>query len=892
MKKSPYSFNVKFLLSRKDEKSFLLFCILKTAEILFFLTFLFSCGNKKKEEISITIKNSLCKPAEKLFSYDEIIYDGQKSSGRISFNDIRENVFSSCMNCHMAPSASGNFTFIDSYKGEIRTIGGKTDFYPGYYEIAEKVSEYLNHPDEQKRMPPKERRDKNPELFITISNQVNAWIQNGKPEGNFNLSASAPAVDPIKQPRFRSSELGECTPSAKLIGFDYNKDRFFEDAKKLPKDLSETDLFSLDAFELAQKGTLAYNVEYPLWADNSNKGRWIHLPVARELFSYSKQKIKFNPTTKQLEIPDNTRFYKTFYKKVKQANGHFRYRRVETRIIVARTPWEKSLFGSYKWDELEQSATLVEVPYRDGTGFKDIIFKVNVDDVTSAERSYAIPGSARCLECHMGSAGKNTVLGFTALQLNRRNIFEGGREEQTSDAERSQVQRFIDYGMFESAPAIEDWPKLETEGSVRPNNIHELRAQGYLVGNCAHCHNPSGLAFTKENGINLELIAGSIFGFNTKIKSTQIPSRLIVHQNGELDQSHIYRKISETSAQLGMTSQMPMNTPGSPDCKALRLVGKWIRSFESVEAADAWEPACKKENEFKWIDQDFTIADDPKNYIPKRADWSDLKSGMPEKFKSLFVTPELEAAFKKKYAVGYWSKKDICAFPDVNLPAEDVRPWMLRGNQPKRPFGEIYSTSPGSWYYRTSCMKCHGEKADGNSSLARGILMWSGGSVRVANFMSGLFGNKNENLNKFILGTGTQAKNYAPNYLVWMAMEGTRVQFPPELSSFLGKHGGQMLNQMRDKCINQISPNKPSSAQFMDHEIFEKVCFVNNKKKDDPDLAFDQSTGAPMNPKALEEWADRAAYNIGFSIFDFLKEMSQGTNLPGNDQCEILYPKK
>ena len=98
-----------------------------------------------------------------------------------------------------------------------------------------------------------------------------------------------------------------------------------------------------------------------------------------------------------------------------------------------------------------------------------------------------------------------------------------------------------------------------------------------------------------------------------------------------------------------------------------------------------------------------------------------------------------------------------------------------------------------------------------------------------------------------------------------------------------------MLNQMREKCINQVSPNKPSSAQFMDHEIFEKVCFVNNLNKDHPDLKFDAATGKPLNPVAFEEWADRAAYNIGFSIFDYLKEKSSGYLRPGNEQCEALY---
>ncbi len=859
-----------------------------TTVLVFFIS---ACGNRKPEIIPASVKNLSCQPVEKVFSYDEIVYDGQKGSGRISFTDIKNNIYSTCMGCHMAPSNSGGFTFIDSYRGEVRTIAGKTQFYPGYYEIAEKVRDYLIHPDEKLRMPPEDRRKKNPELFVKMASQVDAWIQNGKINGSFNIDASNDPI-PLKPPLVRSSDLGECIPNSDIIGADYKLDRYFENTQELPKDLADTDLFTFDSYLLAQKGTLAYNVEYPLWADNNGKGRWFHLPVKKTLFGFKQQKIKYNSQNQTFEIPDNTRFYKNFYKKIKMKNGKIRYRRVETRLIVARTPWDQSLFGTYKWDETEQTATLVETPYRDGTSFKDTLLKITVDEEKLTQRDYAIPGRHRCLECHMGSKGNNTVLGFTPLQLNRRDVDEAGQIKWISQADKTQLQRFINYDLIENAPALNQWPRLETEGQVSARNKFELQAQGYVYANCAHCHNPNGLAFTKENGITLDLTEGSLFQFNTKIRSTQIPTRLIVHQNGDLDQSHIWRKISDTSAQLGMTSQMPMNTAGSPDCQALRTIGKWIKSFESLEAAEKWEPSCKKENEFKWIDQDFTVADDPKNYIPRRADWSDPATGMPEKFRQLFISPELESAFKKTYAVGYWSKKEICAFPDKNLQPEEIRPWMMKGNQPKRPFGELYYTTPGSWYYRTSCMKCHGAKADGDSALARGILNWSGGSIRVANFMSGMFGDKNENLNKFITGDFGQKKNLAPNYLVWMAMEGTRVQFPPELSSFLGKHGGQMLNQMREKCINQISPQKPSSPQFMDHEIFEKICFVNNRSKQDPLLAFDAATGKPLNPQIFEEWADRAAYNIGFSIFDFLKEMSDGNNLPGNDQCEILYPKK
>ena len=122
------------------------------------------CGGKYEpaDDLS-TYKAQACHPAEKQNSFEEVIYEGIKGSGILSYNDLKDSISSACMNCHMAPSNSGNFTFIDSYKGEIRTIAGKTMFYPGYYEIAKSVVDSINHPDPEKRMPPKDRRDKNPD---------------------------------------------------------------------------------------------------------------------------------------------------------------------------------------------------------------------------------------------------------------------------------------------------------------------------------------------------------------------------------------------------------------------------------------------------------------------------------------------------------------------------------------------------------------------------------------------------------------------------------------------------------------------------------------------------------------------------------------------------------
>jgi cytochrome c553 len=848
---------------------------------------LVSCGGKNPTIIDDQIRALQCPSSEKTLSYDEIEYLGGRGDGRLQFSDLRDTLNSACMNCHQAPAQSGGFSYIDSYQGEIRTIAGETKLYPGFYEIAEKATQALLNSDSTQRMPPEERRKKNPEAFIQLANKMQAWIAAGKPNGAFYLNPNQQPPTKPQKPTFRGSQFGNCTPSADIIGFDYLKDRQFANLEKLPQDLSETDLFSLDALELAKKGTVNYTVEYPLWADNNNKGRWIHLPMKIEGFKLVRQAIQFDPQKKYFDVPENTRFYKFFYKKIKMANGKFRFRRIETRIIVVRKPWNKSLFGTYKWNDTEQTATLVETPYRDGSPFKDTVFDLTVDDITNKTRTYAIPGSQRCIDCHQGSEGPNFVLGFTPLQIHRRDQSQMDHPEPISNAELSQIDRFKNYGMITNAPPEKDWPIIENAGSLPPRNDFEIKASGYMVGNCAHCHNPNGIAFSKENGVTLELTAGSIFGFNTKNHSSQIQSRLLVHQNGDLDQSHIWRKISDSSQQLGLTSQMPMNSAGGPDCIALRKIGKWIRSFESEQAALEFEPTCKKENEFKWIDQDFTVVTSD-YYVPRRPDWNTPLVGMPDKFKNIPLTDELQTAITQNIAVGFWNKKESCQFPEVKLAPEDQRPWMMRGQNPKRPFGEIYYSTPGSWYFKTSCMKCHGENADGNSSLARGILQWSGGSVRVANLVNGMFGQAGENLKTF----NSNGKNYAPQYLFWMAMEGTRVQFPPELSSFVGRHGAQMLNQLRDKCLNQISTNKTSTPNFMDHEIYNKVCFVNNLNPGHPDLAFDPNTNRALNPEKVEEWLDRAAFNMGYSIFFYLKDLAKNVKHPSNDQCEIVYPKK
>lgn len=842
-------------------------------------------------------RQRLCTPARSAGSIPERPFGGGGGAGTITFNELRDSVNSACMSCHRAPSRTGGFTYVDAYRGGEMTIGGRTAVYEGFFEAAEKMADSIFHGEAKKRMPPEDRRRRNPEFFIKIGEDLRAWIAAGKPEGAFARKEGGGRAGPtLPAGLTRSSDLGECIPAPEAIGHDYRRDRQFAEMEKLPQTLAETDLFTLDPYVLASRGTVAYNVEYPLWADNADKGRWIHVPARVEGKKLVRQTIQLDPKTREFVLPENTRFYKTFYKLVKQKDGTTRARRVETRIIVVRYPKDpqdpdslsRTLFGAYKWDESEQIATLVETPYRDGSTFKDTIFELVTDEKKGKVAKYAIPGRHRCTECHMGSPTRNAVLGLTPLQLNRRKHGEGGREAPTSDSELTQADRFVRYGITSGYLDAEELPKLEWVGSRNPRNIYELRAQGYFVGNCAHCHNFNGYAFKPDGGVTLNLSAGEIYEFNTYSRSMQRTTRELVHHGGDPERSHIYLKVADPPEQQGLTSRMPMHTPGAPDCNALRIIGKWIKSWESIEAARTWEPECKQKD-IPWVDQDFTW---PKSdhYVPRRDDWKDAENGMPARYRELVFTPELEVAVRKEVAVGYFNKKEDCRFPEVNLPPEKRRPWMLIGGKPKRPFGEVYATTPGAWYYRTTCAKCHGIQADGNSALASGILNWSGGSVRVANFMEGMFGNKGANLGTFDFTEGGRPRNLGGNYLIWMAMEGTRVQFPSEASNFTGKHGAQMLNQVRDKCLRQISPEKSSSPNFPDHEIFREICFVNNLSPGHPDLAFDRKTSLPVNPAAVERWLDRAAFNGGWAIHDYLLEASRGQWRVGNDECEKAYP--
>jgi mono/diheme cytochrome c family protein len=512
-----------------------------------------------------------------------------------------------------------------------------------------------------------QRSDTDPvEQFAVL---VQQWLQAGSPPSFTPGGPAAPSADGGRPSPFvlapadgdTMTNIGNCVPGR--LGFDDARsaelDAMFAGLRAqstgtpaqrigLPEHLGDTDLFTLDSAELAKYGVIAYAPTYPLWSDNAGKLRHVRVPGGAS--------IRFDGATQQFAIPPNTRFYKTFMKKIADMDGSYRYRKMETRLIVSRpdangadgTATPTALFGTYKWTDDESDAVLVQTPLNDGQPFADTLFLYDTDEQLAADvlssgpadpqeallearaaRHYAIPSSQRCIQCHMGSPSQSFVLGFLPVQIARRPAGVGGVIDPAGPDELTQLQRFIDAGIITGIDSPADVLPLErSQGERAPRNDYELTAQGYLVGNCQHCHNPRGFP-SVQNPVLKDVLdflpgaTGGIFQFPLERYSPRIgrgqagltpipyitPSLVdlprVDPQSGQQAQdifvlgpgpqppervdyapwrSLIYRNVDAAFSytdDLALFPHMPFNSPGY-DPRAKQILGDWMVSIPAA----------------------------------------------------------------------------------------------------------------------------------------------------------------------------------------------------------------------------------------------------------------------------------------------------------------------
>lgn len=224
------------------------------------------------------------------------------------------------------------------------------------------------------------------------------------------------------------------------------------------------------------KGVNLLELSSTLFTDYAEKQRLIRLPKGQKLV------IKGNGLP---EFPEGTVLAKTFYYLKDKSDPASGRQILETRILLLKNGiWNA---GTYQWNAAQTRAVYISA---------SASVKVNwrTEDGTIRKIAYHIPGQQECVSCHR-SNDQVIPIGPKAMNLNR-NVMRNGQEiNQLTDLQHRNLLSFT-----VSPSAIPALPfAADTTLSL------ERRARAYLEINCAHCHNPNGLAYRKPLMLNYQI---------------------------------------------------------------------------------------------------------------------------------------------------------------------------------------------------------------------------------------------------------------------------------------------------------------------------------------------------------------------------------------------------
>ena len=244
----------------------------------------------------------------------------------------------------------------------------------------------------------------------------------------------------------------------------------------VPRQLSETGIFtSLTALTPAA-GWLAYAVNAPLWSDGAHKQRWMALPPGAH--------IDFSPTG-AWHFPPGTWFAKTFSLSVDEQHPTY-VRRLETRLLLCE---ETGIYGvTYRWREDQLDADLLN--HDAGPGMDEDI-PIRTASGALRNQRWHYPSRSECRQCHTSAAG--LILGVQTRQLNRPLANDGHGI--------NQLNAWSHAGLFAQPPAdqaIAGFARLSAIDDLQASL--EQRVRSYLDVNCAHCHQPGAVGFALFDG--------------------------------------------------------------------------------------------------------------------------------------------------------------------------------------------------------------------------------------------------------------------------------------------------------------------------------------------------------------------------------------------------------
>jgi uncharacterized repeat protein (TIGR03806 family) len=288
-----------------------------------------------------------------------------------------------------------------------------------------------------------------------------------------------------------------------------------------PQHLSETGCFDPANPTIPTGGLIPYEPRAPLWSDGLEKRRWMALPNG--------DTVTVGPDG-DWQFPIGTVLAKEF---------SWQGAPVETRLFMRHTDGDWGAY-TYVWDGADATLTTSGRTLDLGAG-----------------KTWDVPSTAQCFECHTAAAGWS--LGLETAQLNSDLAYTGGVA--------NQIDTLDAIGMFTVTPGEPaTLPALPLLGGP---DTAEAQSRAYLHSNCSTCHRPGA------NRTNLDL------RFDTSFADTRLCN--VAPVAGDLGVPGALRFVPGDPASSLIALRME-----ATDANRMPLLGSAEVHTQAVDAVTAW----------------------------------------------------------------------------------------------------------------------------------------------------------------------------------------------------------------------------------------------------------------------------------------------------------------
>ncbi len=299
----------------------------------------------------------------------------------------------------------------------------------------------------------------------------------------------------------------------------------------MPRSLSEFGFFADAGGRVPTDGLIEYALNTPLYSDGADKLRYVYVPDGLSVVSDGDGLLQF---------PVGSAIVKTFAFGT-SADQRF----IETRVLLHRADGWVAL--PYRWNEDQTQATLALAGAR-----------LPITRPDGVEVNYRIPNKNECKTCH-SKDGEVIPIGPKVRNLSPQ-FLVALRER----------------GALATIPAADRAMPVWGDRAGNPDTAS--LARGYLDVNCAHCHQPGGMASNSGLDLRWEQDDPHAIGI---LKPPVAAGRgagghRVSIAPGDPDASIMVHRMSSTEPGIAM----PELSRSTNDEEGIAIVRKWIAGMQ------------------------------------------------------------------------------------------------------------------------------------------------------------------------------------------------------------------------------------------------------------------------------------------------------------------------